>query len=226
MLKGIALIDMDGTLLTERSIDYICEALGLTHKLKEIDAQSNFLPSYETSKKIAKLLEGIEVKKIEKIFDRIRINPWSKELIQYLKGKGFSIIIVSESYEFLVKRLAKKLGIKHFYANKLKIVDGKISGNLIGRAPHKVINGCKQHSLCKLSILESIKKRFNGKIIAIGDSDVDICMVKNADIGIAYNPKSEELKKVAKIVSYDYRELIKDLDKLLFYGMKNAKGND
>lgn len=219
MPEGVVLIDMDGTILAERSIDCICNALGLSDKLKEINAQSKFLNAYEVSKKVIKLLEGVEIKKIEKIFDKIQINPGIKELIQYLKRKNFLIIIVSDSYEFLVKRLAKKLGIKKFYANKVEIINGKISGKLIREYFPKNIKDCKQHSVCKLSILESFRKKFNGMIIAIGDSDVDVCMVKNADVGIAYNPKSEELKKVAKIITYDYKELIKELRSFI----KNAK---
>ena len=60
-----------------------------------------------------------------------------------------------------------------------------------------------------------VKRKFKGVTLAIGDGGSDICMVKAADVGIAYNPKSEQLLDVAKFTVSNFLELEKILSQML-----------
>jgi phosphoserine phosphatase len=57
-MRWLAVLDMDGTILERRTVDVLCEKLGLTERLKEIDRKSKCMEAYEVSARIAKLFEN------------------------------------------------------------------------------------------------------------------------------------------------------------------------
>jgi len=70
----VALLDVDGTVLSRRSIDVLCERFGFASELKRIDLEFRNAPGYVVTQKIAALFSGKKRNDLEKIFDTIPLN--------------------------------------------------------------------------------------------------------------------------------------------------------
>jgi phosphoserine phosphatase len=207
MTVGVAILDMDGTLLARRSIDVFCAELGLTQKLAEVDVVSPSIPAYKTGEIIASFFKGISKRTLEDLLDAIPINTGAHDFVRFLKSEGFMIAIATDSYEFLARRLATKLGADLAYGNIMEIRDGSLTGRLLTDRRCLKVEGCREYATCKLWFMRKLRDRFGGLTVAVGDGDSDFCAIGGADIGIAYRPKTRSIAAVADIVGSDYHQI-------------------
>ena len=221
--KFAAFFDMDGTLLSERSIFVIGRNLGFEKELlKILNGKQDDIPSYVRSGQVAKLLNGFQIREIEEVFDTIPLTKGVEEVALWLKKHDFISAIVTDSYTQLATRLAKRLGIDMVAGNLLEVDEkGVITGKIyapLGWENHIKL-GCSKHSVCKLNALKTIAKTYKiplKRTIAVGDRNPDACMVGAAGLGFAFEPKGEELEKAADLVIYeDMRKMIPHLEQFL-----------
>jgi len=125
--------------------------------------------------------------------------------IAILKYRGYKIGIISDSYTIAAGFVADRLHLDFVAANKLEILNGKITGNVEMPLGWDRIGCHCKISVCKRYHLEKIACRFCVPIentLAVGDTKSDICMIQRAGVGIAFMPKDKEIKKASdKIVS-------------------------
>jgi phosphoserine phosphatase len=90
-------------------------------------------------------------------------------------------------------------------ANKLQILNGKITGKVDMPLGWDRIGCYCKISVCKRYHLEKSAQQFSVPIkntLAVGDTKSDICMIQRAGVGVAFMPKDEEITKATdKIVS-------------------------
>ena len=91
--------------------------------------------------------------------------------------------MVSGGFEPVIAPLVKELGIDHMRANNLEIVDGKLTGNLLGPI---VDRAGKASALKEFAAAHNIELE---QTIAIGDGANDLDMIAVAGMGIAFNAK-------------------------------------
>lgn len=215
-MRGLAVFDMDGTLLVERTIDILTEELELKEELKKIDEKSKTLPAWKVSLEIAKMFKNYRASRLIEIFDRrAKIREGTFQLVSFFKKMEFMTAIISDSYTFLIERLARKLKIDEIRGNELEIKDGLITGNLIMPLGWQKVSNCKEHSICKLNALISLSKKANiplDRTIAFGDTEGDFCMLSQAKIGVAVDPKGLKIREVANIICE--KDFINCLDKI------------
>ena len=203
--------DMDGTLIADRLIFRIASRFGFEVELEEIISRD--IPEHEKTRSIASLLKGIRVKEIIDTFDQIPLSPGAQATVQELKQKGHMLAIISDSYTIATERLKERLGFDYTIANKLIVKEGKATGEVempLNWTSNK--KGCLKHSVCKLNALVSLSQKAKiplERTIVIGDSIADICMLKYAGLGVAFNPKSRAAEQSADIT------IKKDLSELL-----------
>lgn len=207
MTTGVALLDMDGTLLSRRSIDVFCAELGLTERLTEVDRLSPSLPAYKVSEIIAAFFKGTRRRRLEDLFDLIPISQGADSFVSFLKSKGLFVAIATDSYEFLAERLARRIGADAVYGNIVEIQDGFLTGRLLTDRRCLKAEGCREYSTCKLWFMRNLTKKIGGLTIAVGDGDSDLCSISGADIGIAYRPKTQSIAAIADTVASDYSEI-------------------
>jgi phosphoserine phosphatase len=212
---GVVIIDMDGTLLTKRSIDVLFNKFNLLNELKKINELSLTIPAYKITEKIVKLLAGKSKKELKDIFSLIPLEPDAEQFISYLKKRNFMTAIVTDSFQFLGENLAKRLGADIVYGNILEFKNGLITGRVLTKRRCMKIQGCREFAVCKLWFLNKLKQLFNGVSICIGDSDSDLCGFTGADIAIAYKPKSDALKEKAHKIVLSFQEAINFLEESL-----------
>ena len=212
---------MDGTLLKHRTVDVLCENLGLNEELQEVDRESKSLEDGEISAKIANLFSEVKASRMEEVFDTMELVEGAEEFVDFLKSKGFVTAIVTDSYVFLASRLARKLGIDVVKGNELEVVDGIVTGRIVkplgSREQRQEIH--LKTALCKLQAMNDLVKRFSiqdNRTLVVGDTQSDLLMIKKARIGVAFRPKDDSITKAADIlIRTNFYDLIDSLKRFL-----------
>ena len=193
--------DMDGTLITDRFIFRLARRFGFETNLEEI--LSSDIPEHEKTRSIASLLKGIRIEEIIDTFDQIPLSPGTQTTVQELKNEGHVLAIISDSYTIATERLKERLGFDYIIANRLIVKGGRATGE-VEMPSNWTVNrtGCLKHSVCKLNALVSLSEKTKipvERTVAVGDSMADICMLKQAGLGIAFNPKTQAVEQSADI---------------------------
>jgi len=204
----LVLLDMDGTVLMGRSLRTLAQAFHLEGALAEIDLEKHKvgLSEREVANRVAKLFSGRSLAELCHVFDRIPLTPGVSFWIRRMKDRGAKVALVSDSWRPLVERLGSRLHVDVVWANDLELKGGRLTGRLIPPpCPQRVPSGCRRHAVCKLHALRTLAHKFDiprQETLAVGDGPVDVCMLKEAALGIALNPKSEEVARAADVVVY------------------------
>ena len=189
-VKGLCVMDVDGTLILEEVIDLLGREAGCEEEIAQLTSQAmqGELDFESSLRKRVSLLEGLPISVFEKVFNSIHLTPNAQEFISILQKNGIIVGLVSGGFTPIVDRLAKSLGIAHFSVNQLEVKDGLLTGKLIGQIISPEV---------KKETLEQWRKELKlskERTIAIGDGANDLLMLKSAGLGIAFCAK-EVLKQ-------------------------------
>ncbi|MGD9116399.1 MAG: HAD family phosphatase [Dehalococcoidia bacterium] len=207
---GLIIFDMDGTLIAERFIFRLARRFGFETMLEDIIASHT--PEYEKTRSIAALLAGLSTREITDTFDRIPLSPGAAETAAALKEDGHTLAIISDSYTIATERLKERLGFDYTLANELVLKMGKATGEVKMPLNWPDKPGCLKHAICKLNAMLSLAGDTGiplERTVAVGDNIADICMLEQAWLGIAFNPKAEEVERRADVtVTGDLRGIL------------------
>ncbi len=183
--KRLIIFDADMTFLQCEVIDELGKLAGKGERMKEITrrAVSGKMDFTEALKERVRLLEGLPVEKLQELYERIPLTPGAEDLVGILQHLNYKIAIVSGGFQFFIDRLKEKYKLDYGFANRLKIVDGKVAGEVEG----EIID-----AKAKENILLSLAKREGfslEQVVAVGDGANDIHMLARAGLGIAFNAK-------------------------------------
>ena len=204
-VKGLCVMDVDGTLIAEEVIDLLGKEAGCEEEVSQITRQAmrgelNFERSLRA--RVA-LLKGLPISVFDTVFKSIHLSKNAQEFISVLQKKGILVGLVSGGFTPIVERLAKSLGISYFSANQLEVKDGFLTGKSVG----EIVTG-----QVKKATLERWRKELElpkERTIAIGDGANDLLMLKSAGHGIAFCAK--EFVKVEIACHVDTRDLLEVL---------------
>ena len=189
-VKGLCVMDVDGTLILEEVIDLLGREVGREEEISQITswAMRGEIDFESSLRKRVSLLEGLSISIFDKVFNSIHLSPNAQEFISILQKNGIQVGLVSGGFTPIVDRLAKSLGIAYFSANQLEDKDGFLTGKLVGQIISPQV---KKETLEKWREKLKLPKE---RTIAIGDGANDLLMLKSAGLGIAFCAK-EVLKK-------------------------------
>ncbi len=201
-LDKIIIFDMDNTLLMGRFIDKCSEVFGFKPAL--MDIRSSETDPITITKRIATLLKDKRIDELIEVANAIPIVPGTKEIVAELKARGYVIGIISDSYDCITHHIKNTLGMDFSLSNELEFSKSVCTGEV--KIPSFFFSNndslCR-HSLCKTNALLSVLRKYNidrANAIAIGDSMNDLCMIKEAGLGIAFCSKDELVNHHADIV--------------------------
>jgi len=120
--------------------------------------------------------------------------------IMNLKEAGAHIVLLSNSTDIIIGKLAAHIGIKDYFATKLSIQDGVYDGDII---PPIMYGKAKTQALD--SFLED-RNLSDAKIITYTDHISDLPLLERADEQHVVNPHGK-LKRIAKEKGWDIIEV-------------------
>jgi phosphoserine phosphatase len=183
---GLLVMDMDSTLITIECIDEIADMQGIKPQVAAITASAmrgeiDFAQSL--TRRVA-LLKGLDESALQRVYDeRLQLTPGAEKLLTKVKAAGIKTLLVSGGFTFFTSRLKARLGLDYTASCQLEIVDGKLTGKLLG--PIVDAQG-KADWLEKIRIELNLKKE---QVIGIGDGANDLKMLAAAGISIAFHAK-------------------------------------
>ncbi|MEY3832396.1 MAG: phosphoserine phosphatase SerB [Pseudomonadota bacterium] len=180
-------MDMDSTLINIECIDEIADFAGKKAAVAEITAATmrgeivNF--SESLSKRVA-LLAGVPQTALHSVYEqRLQLNPGAELLIAGAHERHMHTLLVSGGFTFFTGRMQERLHLSETHSNKLEIVDGVLTGRVLGEIVdgtaknHYVISACTTLGLTKKNAL------------VMGDGANDLLMMADAGLSVAYRAK-------------------------------------
>lgn len=204
----LALFDMDGTLLRGRFIEILAEQCNKTDELTEYMDNPDIAPGDRTEK-IAALFSGVSRTVFEDAARSIPLMPGAVDTVIALRKIGFQVGIVSDSFRVATEIVRRRIFADFSIAHLMKFRRGIATGSVTLSPAMLHANGCSQHSYCKMNVLLNVCDQLGlspEQVLAIGDGDPDICMLKMAGNSVAFQPKSEAVASSARHVLHQSLE--------------------
>ncbi len=180
-------MDMDSTLINIECIDEIADFTGKKAAVSEITEatmRGEIKDFKESLRRRVALLAGVPATVLESVYqERLRPNPGARELLAGAIQGGLYTLLVSGGFTFFTEKLRQELGFKQTQANTLEIIDGKLTGNVIGEIVDGAAKAAYLDGAC--TIMNCHKKN----AITIGDGSNDLPMMHGSGISIAYRAK-------------------------------------
>jgi phosphoserine phosphatase len=129
------------------------------------------------------VLEGLDASVLDQVYDDLVLAPGARTMVRTLHRLGYRFALVSGGFSQITDRLAEELGIHYSRANELEIVDGRLTGRIVGEV---VDRAGKATALRQFAREVGVPET---SVIAIGDGANDLDMLGAAGLGIAYNAK-------------------------------------
>jgi phosphoserine phosphatase len=183
--KRLVVLDVDSTLIRDEVIELIADEVGCGDEVAAITAKAmegglDFAASLRA--RVA-LLAGADVSALDRAAARVRLTPGARTLVATLKRLGYTVAVVSGGFDHVVHPIAASLGIDHAVANRLEVVDGRLTGGLIGPI---IDRAGKARELQRIAAIERVPLE---QTVAIGDGANDLDMIAAAGLGVAFNAK-------------------------------------
>lgn len=183
--RRLVCFDMDSTLIEAEVIDELAKAAGVGSKVAAITdaAMRGELDFKESFARRMALLQGLDAKVLDEIAGGLTLTEGAEYLMKTLRKLGYKTAILSGGFSYFGRYVQSKLGIDYVFANELEIVEGKITGQVVGQ----VIDGQRKAELLReLAAKEGISLE---QVIAVGDGANDLPMLSIAGLGIAFRAK-------------------------------------
>lgn len=180
-------MDMDSTLINIECIDEIADFTGKKSAVAEITEatmRGEIKDFKESLRRRVALLEGVHANALESVYrERLRPNPGAVQLLAGAHERGLYTLLVSGGFTFFTEKLRQELGFRQTQANTLEIIDGKLTGKVLG----DIVDGA-----AKAAYLDAACAKLGctkGNAITMGDGANDLIMMNGSGISVAYQAK-------------------------------------
>jgi phosphoserine phosphatase len=202
--KRLIVFDVDSTLIQGEVIEMLADRAGALAAVAEVTeaAMRGELDFAESLHKRVATLAGLPAEVLDDVADQIELTPGARTTIRTLRRLGFHCGIVSGGFRQVIEPLAHELMMDFVAANELEIVDGKLTGRVIGNI---VDRPGKAKALRDFAQQAGVPME---QTVAVGDGANDIDMLAAAGLGVAFNAKPA-LREVADAsISHPYLDTV------------------
>lgn len=192
---GLIVMDMDSTAIQIECIDEIAKLAGVGEMVAEVTerAMQGELDFEQSLRQRVGALKGANESILEEVRSTLPLMPELEVLVETLKTYGWKMAIASGGFTYFSDYLQDTLDLDHAQSNTLEIVDGILTGKVLG----DVVS-----AQTKAEILQQLAEQYDidpYNTIAVGDGANDLVMMASAGLGVAYHakPKVEQVAQTA-----------------------------
>ncbi|MFJ8914593.1 phosphoserine phosphatase SerB [Amycolatopsis sp. NPDC102389] len=202
--KRLVVFDVDSTLIQGEVIEMLGAHAGVEPQVREITeaAMRGELNFGESLERRVALLEGLPETVLDEVAASIELTPGARTTIRTLKRMGFRCGVVSGGFTKIIQSLVDDLGLDFAAANELEVVDGKLTGRVVGDI---VDRAGKATALRRFAEEYEISLE---QCVAVGDGANDIDMLSVAGMGVAFNAKPALREVADTALSHPYLDAV------------------
>lgn len=195
--KRLVMLDMDSTLIVQEVIDLLAAKAGVAEEVSAITqkAMAGEMDFAQSLQARVSLLAGLNESMLSEVRGEITLTQGAEKLIQTLHLKGHKVGVVSGGFIDVIEPILKELKIDFYRANKLQILNGKLTGKLEGEI---IDRAAKLKALVEFAKNEGVQM---SQTVAIGDGANDLDMIESAGLGVAFNAKPKVAAAAATTIS-------------------------
>ncbi|HET9898385.1 MAG TPA: phosphoserine phosphatase SerB [Streptosporangiaceae bacterium] len=181
----LVIMDVDSTLLQDEVIDLLAARAGQAERGAAITqaAMRGEIEFAQALRQRVALLAGMEETVLSKLLDELRLTPGARTLVRTLSRLGYRCGVVSGGFTQVTDWLSAELGLDYAAANRLEIIDGKLTGRITGQL---IDRPGKEHMLRRFAEQAGVPL---SQTVAVGDGANDLDMIAAAGLGVAFNAK-------------------------------------
>ncbi|AYR25241.1 phosphoserine phosphatase SerB [Herbaspirillum rubrisubalbicans] len=179
-------MDMDSTLITIECIDEIADMQGLKPQVAEITeaAMRGEIEFNESLTRRVALLQGLDAGALQRVYDeRLQLSLGAENMLKAVQAAGLKTLLVSGGFTFFTDRMKARLGLDYTHANTLEVVDGKLTGKVVGG----IVNADE-----KRATVERVCREIGAEpaqAIVMGDGANDLRMMGISGLSVAFRAK-------------------------------------
>ncbi len=183
--KRLIVFDVDSTLIQVEVIEMLAARAGAQAEVRAITeaAMRGELDFTAALRERVALLAGLPASVLDEVAVELPLTPGARTTIRTLKRLGYRCGVVSGGFTLVVQRLVDELGLDFCAANELEVVDGRITGRVLGEI---VDRAGKADALRRFAAEYDVPME---QCVAVGDGANDIDMLSAAGMGVAFNAK-------------------------------------
>lgn len=202
--KRMVIMDVDSTLIQDEVINLLAREAGVEDRVSELTrAALNGEVDFEQAlRERVSLLKGLDQTAITRVHENITLTSGARTFIRTLKRLGLVTAIVSAGFTRFSDALAADLGVDYSLSNTLEMVDGLLTGELVG----DFVDGPRKAAFLRtIAEAEGIPL---SQVVAVGDGANDLDMLATAGLGIAFNAKPIVRERADTAISVPYLDAI------------------
>lgn len=208
--RPLVVLDCDSTTIQDEVIELLAEAAGTRERVAGITerAMRGELDFSSSLRERVGTLAGVPESVFDEVYRRVRPTPGIHELVAEVHARGGLVGVVSGGFHEVLDPLAADLRIDLWRANRLEVVDGALTGRVLGdivdaEAKAEALREWAEHAGIPLAAT-----------VAIGDGANDLRMMEIAGLSVAFNAKPVVRERADVSIEDDLSLAIPLLDRL------------
>jgi phosphoserine phosphatase len=202
--KRLIVFDVDSTLVQGEVIEMLAAHAGAEAEVRAVTeaAMRGELDFAESLRRRVEVLAGLPATVLDDVADQLELTPGARTTIRTLKRLGYRCGVVSGGFTRVIARLVDELGLDFCAANELEIVDGRLTGRVVGEI---VDRPGKAVALRRFADSFGVPLE---QCVAVGDGANDIDMLSTAGLGVAFNAKPALREVADTALSHPYLDVV------------------
>ncbi|MDF9749217.1 phosphoserine phosphatase SerB [Arthrobacter sp. ES3-54] len=203
--RKFLIMDVDSTLIQQEVIELLAAYAGKREEVTAVTeaAMRGELDFAQSLHARVAVLAGLPADVVERVRAEVRLTEGAAELVAAFQAAGHAVAVVSGGFNQILRPIAEDLGLHYWIANELEIVDGALTGKVLGDV---IDRAAKEKYLREWAAAEGIPMEHT---IAVGDGANDLDMLGAAGIGIAFNAKPAVRAAADAAVNLPYLDAVR-----------------
>jgi len=202
--QRLIVFDVDSTLVQGEVIEMLAARAGAQEQVARVTAAAmrGEIDFAESLHRRVSALAGLPEEVIQEVAEELELTPGARTTIRTLRRLGFHCGVVSGGFRQVIDGLAHELELDFVAANTLEVVDGSLTGRVVGEI---IDRKAKATALQRFAAQAGVPME---QTVAVGDGANDIDMLTAAGLGIAFNAKPALREVADTALSHPYLDVV------------------
>ncbi len=185
MPRFLVVLDADSTLLEDEVIELLADAAGTRPQVAAITerAMRGEIDFADSLRERVATLAGLQDDVFRSAQQAVRVTRGAAELVRGVHAADGTAGVVSGGFHEVLDPFAAELGLDHCRANRLEVVDGRLTGRVLGDV---VDAHAKATALREWATADGVDA---ARTVAVGDGANDLEMMRVAGLSVAFDAK-------------------------------------